>query len=405
MPTSTGPNLSGEENLVFGYDTNNFPYGWTLTQLSPNPEFNPSGTKPTGHSCYTSGYYLGQFTQSYMTGGTFRFIGGDLSNYYVSQPGLRSWNGGALGSTGGNWITYDILPTTFNSSEEYIVELKVRFVYVSRTGNGSTNPVIYLGRAYNSFKTIEYNQIGKTYKTIRYRFNGASGTDYGANNRYLTFGCSSADAMVEMEYLRVYRVEKSNGLIDSVGSSTIDLTNTSFNNNGNVSFDGTNDYIIVPHNNNQSFTGDFTIEAVIYPTANTANCIIQKGSGNDYYQEYWLLQDMRGSNSYINFIMGQQGNASANYITTGNISVLNTYHHIIATVAGNTATVYVNGEQESTGTITNRIQITSDIRIGWRVDGFAATTGEIPLVKLYNRSFSSSEVINNYNNIKRKYGI
>ena len=170
-------------------------------------------------------------------------------------------------------------------------------------------------------------------------------------------------------------------------------------------FDGTNDYITVPHDPNHSFTGDFSIEAVIYPTGNTANCIIQKGSGNDYYQEYWLLQDMRGSNRYISLIMGKIGNGSANYINTGAISVLNQYHHIIATVSGTTATIYVNGVQQATGTISDRIQSSSDIRIGWRVDGFAATSGNIPLVKLYNRAITQEDALSKFNSVKSQYNI
>jgi hypothetical protein len=195
------------------------------------------------------------------------------------------------------------------------------------------------------------------------------------------------------------------GLLDLTGNNTIDLSNVSFDSNAKMVFDGTNDYVNVPHNDDHSFSGDFTIESIIYPTSNTANCIIQKGSGNDFFQEYWLLQDMRGSNSYISLIMGKNGNSDANYIQTANISVLNTYHHIIATVNGNTATIYVNGEQKTTGTISNRTQSSDDIRIGWRVDGFAATSGKIPLVKLYNRSLSPSEITNNYLKYKRQYGL
>jgi len=176
-------------------------------------------------------------------------------------------------------------------------------------------------------------------------------------------------------------------------------------NQGSIVFDGTDDFVTIPHDSTQSFSGNFSIEAVIYPTDNTANCIIQKGSGNDYYQEYWLLQDMRGSNRSFSLIMGKTGNTSANYISTGNISVLNTFHHVIATVNGTTATIYVNNVQEGTGTISNRIQSTSALRIGRRVDNFATAEGKIPIVKLYNRALTASEVLQNYNATKSRFGL
>ena len=176
-------------------------------------------------------------------------------------------------------------------------------------------------------------------------------------------------------------------------------------NGGSIVFDGVDDFVTIPHDSTQSFSGNFSIEAVIYPTANTANCIIQKGSGNDYYQEYWLLQDMRGSNRSFSLIMGKTGNTSANYISTGNISVVNTFHHVIATVNGATATIYVNNVQEGTGTISNRIQSTSALRIGRRVDNFATAAGKIPKVKLYSRSLTLQEIQQNYNATKSRFGL
>ena len=114
---------------------------------------------------------------------------------------------------------------------------------------------------------------------------------------------------------------------------------------------------------------------------------------------------MRGSNRRIEFIMGKTGNTSANYTTTSDISVLNTYHHIIITVTGSTSAIYVNGEIEATSTISNRIQSTSDLRIGRRVDGFAATNGKIPVVKLYNRALTADEVQQNYNAYKNRFNL
>jgi len=193
------------------------------------------------------------------------------------------------------------------------------------------------------------------------------------------------------------------GLIDRTSTSTINISNASFDSNAQMIFDGTDDYLAVPHNSSQSFTGDFSIEAVIKGESNTANCIIQKGSGNDYYQEYWLLQDMRSSQGKFSLIMGKSGNSSANYLNTSNVLSQNIYYHVVATVSGSTSKIFINGVEAESGSISNRIQSTSDLRIGWRVDGFAATNGEIPIVKLYNKALTAAEVLQNYNATKGRF--
>jgi hypothetical protein len=193
------------------------------------------------------------------------------------------------------------------------------------------------------------------------------------------------------------------GLIDRTGNSTLNISNASFDSNAQMEFDGTDDYLTIPHDSSQSFTGDFSIEAVIKGEGNTANCIIQKGSGNDYYQEYWLLQDMRGTSGKFDFIMGQSGNAGANYLNSASNLSQNTYYHVVALVSGSTSKIFINGVEAVSGSISNRIQSTSDLRIGQRVDNFAATNGEIPIVKLYNKALTSAEILQNYNAIKSRF--
>ena len=195
------------------------------------------------------------------------------------------------------------------------------------------------------------------------------------------------------------------GLIDRTNNATINLSNVSFDSDAQMTFDGTDDYLAIPHDSSQSFSGDFSIEAVIKGEGSTANCIIQKGSGNDYYQEYWLLQDMRSSPGMFMLIMGGSGNSSANYLSTASNLSQNIYYHVVATVSGSTSKIFVNGVQAASGTISTRIQSTSDLRIGWRVDGFAATNGEIPLTKIYNKALTSAEVLQNFNAIKSRFGL
>jgi len=415
MPTSAGPNISGEENLVFGYDlgdhinsyrgrptVNQFPIVGTVGE---GPEADNTALFPTRGTNFMKRLGYGQTFGGYTIKPSDAVYKFDAVTSYVC-----AYHGGVATIPVGAYVTF-----TF----EYLVssDVTVETGYLSNIenyGNGAFStspPSIDNSIERNIWHKVKYTAGPKTSTAGSQAMflypGGCSSTRFSSTPGYILYKNPMVEFnmdTIESQYVAGTR-SATQGLLDLTGNSTIDLTNVSFDSNAQMTFDGTNDYITVPHNPSHSFTGDFTIESLIYPTSNTANCIIQKGTGNDYFQEYWLLQDMRGSNRYISLIMGQDGNEGANYINTTNISVLNTYHHIIATVNGNTATIYVNGEQKTTGSISNRFQTDGDMRIGWRVDGFAATSGIIPFVKLYNRSLSTSEVVNNYNNIKRKYGI
>tara|TARA_B110000495_G_C22934014_1_gene546107 strand:- start:17 stop:1162 length:1146 start_codon:yes stop_codon:yes gene_type:complete len=242
-----------------------------------------------------------------------------------------------------------------------------------------------------------------------------------ANSSKIAIGPRGTDSsgLTDIVYIRNLQVEQKShatqfvngtrsataGLIDRTNNATINLSNVSFDSDAQMTFDGTDDYLAIPHDSSQSFSGDFSIEAVIKGEGSTANCIIQKGSGNDYYQEYWLLQDMRSSPGMFMLIMGGSGNSSANYLSTASNLSQNIYYHVVATVSGSTSKIFVNGVQAASGTISTRIQSTSDLRIGWRVDGFAATNGEIPLTKIYNRALTAAEILQNFNATKSRFGL
>ena len=60
---------------------------------------------------------------------------------------------------------------------------------------------------------------------------------------------------------------------------------------------------------------------------------------------------------------------------------------------------------EQTGTIPNRIQLTSDIKIGRRIDGFADSLGSQPVAKLYNTALTVAEINSNFNAYKNRFDI
>ena len=88
---------------------------------------------------------------------------------------------------------------------------------------------------------------------------------------------------------------------------------------------------------------------------------------------------------------------------------LNTYYNIVCVYDNGTMRNYINGVQEGTGSSQN-ISITTDnsraIRIGQRpVDGASAFPGNISQVSIYNRALSATEVSQNFNATRSRFGI
>ena len=164
-------------------------------------------------------------------------------------------------------------------------------------------------------------------------------------------------------------------------------------NSGSLSYDGTNDSIVISRNNILSGTQNFTIEAFVYPIATNADHIFGNyNTGNTSGVELYL-QSEKVSLWY--------GNA----ITTS-ISNIQKYkwHHICATRNGNSTNIYINGSLDNTGTNSGSIGTNSFYTIGNGYDyNTEAFLGNISQVKIYNRALTQQEISQNYNATKKRF--
>jgi len=397
MATTAGPNIISEQNLVVAFDSDLFPQGWNVTQLVPNSEFVEGGARPYDHGCYTSGYYLGPDTASIMTGNTLRFTGGDLSNYYVTNPEYRGWDAGGLGNTGGNWMHYIVLPEALDPAQDFIVETRARFVYVSRTGNGSADPRFQIGRHYYEQYGINYSQLGTAFKKLRFAFNGASVPE--SANAYLTFGCTSPDAMLELDYFRAYSINKDIGLKNLVNNTGISISNVSINSSAQIVFDGTDDYLSLGSSDNWKIGQNGTIEVVVRREAGVSTnhrlwCVFNNPDHLDAYLDaatggLYMHGGIVGTNTQI---------------------PLNQYLHIVVRYQSGVVSIWYNGvSQPLTGTTTNyNINGTSysELFIGRypNASGYR-WSGSYPIFRLYNIAISDSEIQKAYQAVKSRFNI
>jgi hypothetical protein len=197
-------------------------------------------------------------------------------------------------------------------------------------------------------------------------------------------------------------------------NNTINVSNVSFNSNGQPTFDGVNDYI-----ESSSFnitTNEFTLEAVIRPNATSGNySIIKKNTSNDNWPIFSMGISGNDINGYYSSpIYGQS--LEGVYTTNNPITNGNWYHVVFSKGTGGYTTMklFINGVSVSYtnflyGSHINSIA-TSDkpIHIGRDLDGtnwVSPFNGEIPIVRVHNRQLSDDEILRNFKGYQRRFNM
>jgi len=203
-------------------------------------------------------------------------------------------------------------------------------------------------------------------------------------------------------------------VFDITGTKTGILTNGvgfTTSNQGYFSFDGTNDFIDLSTNLNVG--SNFSVFAWVKPgNINNRNTIVGNSfpySGTDGWEMATATNYLGNSNTFFIAI-----GADSSYRTAINGSLTpNQWNYIGGTVSngGGNITLYISGiaatsyqgGSMNTNTITYNTQ---DMAIGRRVstntDYFI---GNIALVQIYNRALSATEIVQNYNATKKRYGL
>ena len=166
-------------------------------------------------------------------------------------------------------------------------------------------------------------------------------------------------------------------------------------NGGSIVFDGVNDYV---SGNLSTLTSwsmciwylstDITSKAVFYPFScnNASNGLGFGGTFGSATNGRWYFFD------------GTSVLSSTNTAVTTNV-----WYNLVVTKSSTTYNLYTNGSL-SLNTSGVNINCTSYF-LGRRGDGFWYAKGNIAQVSIYNRALSTSEVLQNYNATKTRFGL
>ena len=381
-----GPNIA-DEGLVFFYDTGN----------GKSYKGEPTTNLATLDLSNTSVWYS--------EGGTKVLQSETLDGYPVYQ--FRS-SGSAI----------YVSPIAFNQLTATTNDVTLS-AYFKNTGSSAQTVNVFLANDFGTDSNGDPNNRSIPADRKWYR---ESWTRYAAASTYnqvefRTFSDTLLISKPQVEYKKHVTppVEGTRsvteGLSDLVQATSFDLTDTSYTSAAELTFDGTDDEMTIAYSDAVN-TNFFTVECVakLATADNTHKTVICRNS--DVYGSYtngWHIGTLRNglgdfNNDWRVMFYGDSGYADLSDVAgaaDGN------YHHIVAGCDGTNVFLYVDGVLAgSTAKPAGNLYTSNiDIHIARNRTGNDHWDGDIPLVKFYNKALTSTEILNNFNGIKSRFGI
>ncbi len=161
-----------------------------------------------------------------------------------------------------------------------------------------------------------------------------------------------------------------------------------------INFDGDNDYISIPHNNNLNPATGITVETWVYPTDGVTPSQSVIGKSTQQVKGYIFPRTDDGWKSFSFYVHleGQGWN-----IISATYPSINEWHHVAATYDGFVMKIYLDGELKATKEVTGTISTnTNPITIGTQ-PGFSGEffEGNVDEVRIWNRALDECEIDNN----------
>ena len=394
--------------LVFGYDSH--PH----SKFAPGP---PGINKVTG-----IGYTYGNNNNTYFKTAynshvvTIPKVGRrtthSITNYndYGGGSGVcceQLFNVGGGSVTGGQVCTYQILYRINNGYTHPNLMYHYQYGpsgYITEGGLHNDSNREYLGDGwYHGWGQLTLNGSTTSVSLYVYVY------EYGTYNRFEIGGLqfTQGSSIFKPSQFLGYNENRSNtgALLDLKGSTSINVGDITYNASGIPIFDGTNDWI-----NLDSFASSvpkrITVETVVKFSAMNTNKVVVAHGGNGDSDKGFLLQ-YEHSTYGLSFAIYDNPSFGWAYVGAGSASTqyLNQYIHMVGVYDNNFVRLYINGTQVMATEFINGFEQRSTFRIGNEVNRSYFLQGEIPVVKVYNRPLSDTEINANYNAYKQIYNL
>jgi hypothetical protein len=177
-------------------------------------------------------------------------------------------------------------------------------------------------------------------------------------------------------------------------------------NGGVLVFDGSNDYIQSSVTGNMSTT-DYTVtinaKYVYHTPSNTTFWGFSEGGSQAY--KTFCFQTWNGANNQIMFFNGNGSSYQSQIFTPTGLDIYSYNEYTFVILSSGNISLYINGELYNTWTgNTYRNSDNFDrVWVATRID--QTFRGNVANFKVYNRALTDTEVVQNYNATKGRFGL
>jgi hypothetical protein len=180
----------------------------------------------------------------------------------------------------------------------------------------------------------------------------------------------------------------------NLSGSLINGPTFSSGNGGSIVFDGVDDYV---NATSSLYVDNFTLNAWVYKTTSGIQTIIAKGNASFQLNFYLRIAGNSG-------FFGTSGGFTE--ISVADLT-LNTWNNTVLTYDKNNLKYFLNGVFINQISATNTPILSSSNTIIGRLGDFNGQywTGRIASTSIYNRALTASEILQNYNSTKARFGL
>jgi hypothetical protein len=400
MATEIGGGLI-KDSVVYGYDTQYGVANNSTSTISYPGE--PTVNYVTDGSILQNGW-----------SGSFSLIDSATKSFKLN---VSNFNGSAGSGQGWRSFMWDMRShagsaVTISATIEVSPDSPGDFAWVmmgqANSGSGGASTSNYLGYSAGSEKVSK-----STNTKQRITWSGTIGNTGTANqpNGVIGFtvwyngGTSGTDHFIRVSNVQIEKKSHEtpfvNGtrsetasLIDLKKTTDINLASVSFDVNGQLFFDGSDDILSTGlYSGRNPLTNAFSIEAIVKSDTTSGSRMWLDATSNGTNQRLYCAHASTGTSTPL----GIQNNGWSHSIPQDT-----NYHHYVITMNNGTATLYNNGVSHSSKSYTSYgIQA---LRVGGRGTQYA-WSGPIPVFKLHDRSLTVDEIKENYKSYKNRFNL
>ena len=399
--TSTGYQLNGSNS-------------WANTYFTPSVNWTTPGKSSFGLYSTTTNTLTGRMAMGVEqgNGSVMLFLNGGGSNYALNNTNWGSFVGpaesgndkrGFFQSSRNNSTTaqlYNRNNNNYSANSAYTGVSNIP-IYIG-TLNGSANGYVentnvafaYIGEDLSATEMNNYYTAVQTYQTSLGR---SVNTPVYNNGLVLNLDAGNANSYPGTGTTWFDLASGNNGTLTN--GPTYDTAN-----GGSLSF-SINKYVTIPTGDSYNFgTSDFTIEGwVNFNSITGPNDQIFVSKFTSWTSNLDFVFRFSFATPRITFLAGDLSAISLQ--NSYNITINTWYNYCVSRVSGVT-TLYLNGIAQSshTGSV-NIPNDKTDIRLGYAQDNSEPLNGRMSGFKVYNRGLSSTEILNNFNSTRGRFGL